>query len=141
TELAGRPQERLRDVRKRIDAVYRLMVERIDAYSVLHKDDPACMQFVGELNREIAYFNEHTHRHAKTDIAHAVVASIPDRHYEGEPVIVLPEVMYEGKKLVFTVDYEVSYKNNSAPGTATLTVHGKGSFKGQKAVSFNIIEN
>jgi hypothetical protein len=140
-ELAGRPQERLSDVRKQIDAVYRLMMERIDAYNVLHTGDDTCLQFVNELNREIAYFNEHSHRHAKVDIAHAVVASIPDKPYEGEPVIVLPEVMYEGKKLVFTVDYEVSYKNNNSPGTATLTVHGKGSFKGQKIVSFNIIFN
>jgi hypothetical protein len=141
SELAGRPQERLKDVRKQIDAAYRLIVERIDAYNVLHKGDDTCLQFVNELNREIAYFNEHTHRHAKVDIAHAVVASIPDQPYAGEPVIVLPEVMYEGKKLVFTVDYEMSYKNNNAPGTATLTVHGKGAFKGQKVVSFNIIIN
>jgi hypothetical protein len=140
TEYANRPQQRLREVRKQIEAVYRLMAERIDAWGVIN-GEAASAPFVGELNKEIVYFNEHTHRHAKTDIAHAVVASIPDRPYAGEPVIVLPEVMYEGKKLVFTADYELSYKNNSAPGTASLTVHGKGAFKGEKTVSFNIIEN
>jgi hypothetical protein len=140
-ELAEKPQERLKDVRKQIDAGYRLMVEHIDAYNVLHKDDPDCLRFVNELNGEIAYFNEHTHRRAKIDIVHAVVASIPDQPYADEPVIVLPDVMYEGRKLVFTADYEVSYKNNNSPGTATLAVHGKGAYKGQKTVSFNIVNS
>ncbi|MDR1878837.1 MAG: DUF6261 family protein, partial [Bacteroidales bacterium] len=131
TEYANRPQQRLREVRKQIEAIYRLIVEQIDAYELLN-NNPTVEAFVAELNKEVLYFNEHTHKHAKTDIAHAVVASIPDMFYGGEPVIVLPDVMSEGKKLVFTVDYELSYKNNNAIGTATLIIHGKGAFKGQK---------
>jgi hypothetical protein len=53
---------------------------------------------------------------------------------------VLPKVTYEGKELVFTKDYELSYHDNGRPGTAAVIIHGKGAFKGTKTVSFNIIE-
>jgi hypothetical protein len=146
TELADRPQERLREVRKEMDAVYRLIVERIDAYNVLHKDDPTCLQFVNELNREITYFNEHTHRPAKKDLSvgdHAVVEPIPTQPYTGKAVTVIPKVHYrEDEKqtveLVFAVDFTVTYKNNTKVGTANLVIHGKGKYKGQKTVTFNI---
>ncbi|MDR1984308.1 MAG: DUF6261 family protein [Prevotellaceae bacterium] len=138
TELADRTEGTLREVRREIDKIYHAMVDRIDATATLDETN-AYTEFIKQLNAYITYLNEHTHQHAKKDVKNAVVASIPDQPYAGEPVIVLPEVMYEGKKLVFTTDYEVSYKNNNAPGTATLTVHGKGAYKGQKAVSFNIV--
>ncbi|MDR0756641.1 MAG: DUF6261 family protein, partial [Tannerella sp.] len=137
-QRAEQPKARLRDVRKQIDAVYRQIVEQIDAYTVLHGDD-LTGEFVRHLNDEIAYFTEHAHHRAKTDIDRAVVASIPDRPWEGKPVVLLPDVMYEGKELVFAKDYELSYRDNDRPGTASITIHGKGKFKGTKTVSFNII--
>jgi hypothetical protein len=70
-----------------------------------------------------------------------VVDSIADRTWEGKPVIVLPEVTFEGKELVFTGDYELSYRDNDRPGTAAVVIRGKGAFKGTKTVSFNIIDN
>jgi hypothetical protein len=139
-ELANRPQERLTDVRREIDGVYRQMVERIDAFSIID-DASVCAAFVEELNYQVLYFNEHTHHRPKTDIKNATVASIADQTYAGEPVIVLPEVVLEGKKLVFTRDYELSYRHNDRPGTATVTIHGKGNYKGRITVSFNIVEN
>ena len=36
------------------------------------------------------------------------------------------------------VDYTVSYRNNAKPGTATLTVTGKGMYYGTKTVKFKI---
>jgi hypothetical protein len=135
---AEQPKERLRDVRKQIDTIYRKIVERIDACTIVNGDD-VTGEFVKHLNSEIAYFNEHSHRHAKKDIDRAVVASIPDQPYADKPVVLLPDVTYEGKELVFAHDYELSYKNNDRPGTASLTIHGKGKFKGTKTVSFNIV--
>ncbi|MDR0756837.1 MAG: DUF6261 family protein [Tannerella sp.] len=137
-ELAARPQQKLRDVRRQIDILYRRAVEHIDAYSALN-GDALTAQFVSELNSEVTYFNEHAHRHAKTDIDSAVVASIPDQPWKDRPVVLLPDVTYEGKELVFTKDYELSYRDNNRPGTASLTIHGKGRFRGTKTVSFNII--
>lgn len=37
-----------------------------------------------------------------------------------------------------TVDFSVTYRNNVNVGTATLILHGKGAYKGQKIVTFNI---
>jgi hypothetical protein len=138
TEQATKIQERLRDVRKQADAAFRDIAARINAYTLMNGSQ-VCGVFINELNREIAYFNEHNHHHAKKNIEKATVASIPEQIYGGEPVIVLPEVFYEEKKLVFTVDYELSYRDNNAPGTASVVIHGKGAWKGKKTVSFNII--
>jgi hypothetical protein len=138
-QRAERPAERLKDVRKQIEAAYRQIVERIDSYTVLNGESTTG-EFIKHLNDEIAYFNEHTPHHAKKDIDRAVVASIPDQAYGGKPVTLLPEATYEDRELVFTRDYEVSYHDNTRPGTAALILHGKGKFKGTKTVSFNIIE-
>jgi hypothetical protein len=137
-QWAERPKERLRDVRKRIDTVYRQIMERITAYTTLNGESVTGV-FISRLNEEITYFREHSHHHAKTDIAKAVAASIPDQPYEGKPVIVLPKVTCAGRELVFVRDYELFYKDNDRPGNATVAIHGKGSFRGVKTVSFTII--
>jgi hypothetical protein len=139
-QRATKPKERLRDVRKQIGILYRKIIERIDAYTVVN-GEASTLDFVNHLNEEITYFNEHNHRHAKKDIAKANVNSIPDQTYSGEPVIVLPEVFYEDEKLVFTKDYELAFRDNNAIGTASVSIRGKGTYKGLKTVSFNIIEN
>jgi hypothetical protein len=139
-ELADRPHEKLKDVRKEIDVVYRRMVGQIDSYTVLN-GDTSTEPFVRRINEEIVYFNEHTHHHAKKDIAKAAVDSIPDQMYAGKPVVLIPAVFDEDKELVFSQDFELSYKNNNAVGTADVIIHGKGAFKGKKIVSFNIVHN
>jgi hypothetical protein len=137
-ELAERPQQRLVDLRKEIDAVYREIVLQIESYSRIN-GDATVRQFVLELNLEVDYFNEHNHHHVKKDINKANVNSIPDQVYNGEPVIVLPEVFYEGEKLIFAKDYSLTYSKNNAPGTAAVLIHGKGAYKGIKNMGFNIV--
>ena len=117
--------------------VKKLFETRLDAYTVMNGESVTGI-FTGRLNDEIAYFNEHTHRRTKTDIDGAFVASIPDQPYENKPVTPMPEASFDGHGLFFTVDYELSYHDNNAPGTASVTLHGKGAFKGKKTVSFNI---
>jgi hypothetical protein len=58
--------------------------------------------------------------------------------YEGVPVVVLPKVFYEKKELVFSVDYELSYRDNNRPGTASVFVHGKGAYKGKRLMTFTV---
>jgi hypothetical protein len=135
---AAQPHDKLKDVRKQIETVYHQIIERIDAYTVMNGDG-VTDTFVSLLNDQITYFMDHSHRHAKKDIDKAFVASIPDQIYEGKPVIVMPAATFEGRELIFTVDYELSYHDNKAPGTASVTLHGKGACKGKKTVSFNII--
>ena len=137
-EQADKPQEKLRGLRKQIDAAYRDIAGRIDAFTLLNGDE-VCAAFIGRLNREVDYFNEHIHHHAQKDIDRAFVAAISDQGYKNEPVTVFPEVFDGDKKLVFSVDYELSYHDNNRPGTAAVIIHGKGAYKGKKTVSFNII--
>jgi hypothetical protein len=138
-ELAARPKYKLTVIRKQIEAVYRKMIELIDAHSIAN-DSESCRQFVLRLNAEIGYFNNSYRYKAIIDVKKFVVSPIPiqtiddDRH----PVTPIPEVFYLNKKLVFTVDYELSYSNNDKPGTATVFIRGKSAYKGVIAISFNI---
>jgi hypothetical protein len=52
-----------------------------------------------------------------------------------EPAV---HALTEPRELEFTVDYEVSYKNNKKVGQATLIIHGKGKFTGQYLTYFYI---
>jgi hypothetical protein len=141
-EHVERPQENLRDVRKEIEAVYRRITERINAYTVMNGTATTGV-FIGKLNDEITYFNEHSHRRHAKDISLTTVASIPDQLWDGsQPVTPLPVATDEdGNELVFARDYDLRYHSNDRPGNATVTLHGHGAWKNRKAVSFNIIEN
>jgi hypothetical protein len=46
----------------------------------------------------------------------------------------------EPKELEFTVDYEVSYKNNKKVGEATMIIHGKGKYIGRYYTKFFIVK-
>jgi len=58
--------------------------------------------------------------------------------YTGKQVKPAPVVTLNGKKLVKGTDYAVSYKNNTAAGTATVTIAGKGIYTGTKTATFRI---
>jgi hypothetical protein len=136
-EYSERPKEQMKRVRKRIEAAYRQVTDRIDAYTLLNGDS-VTGKLIRQLNVEIKYFHDHIRPKSKTDINKATVASIPDQPYEGKPVIPLPTVTVDGRELVFLRDYEISCEDNARPGNALLTIHGRGAYKGQKRVSFII---
>jgi hypothetical protein len=74
---------------------------------------------------------------------HCVIEPIAVQPYSGKSVTVVPRVHYrdEGKpsvELSLGKDFSVTYKNNTNVGMAECTVHGKGGYKGQKTVTFNI---
>jgi hypothetical protein len=139
------PEENLKTIRKQIEKVYDKMIARIEAAAEL--DDTGTYEpIILQLNAEIKYFNEHTHTAAKKDLAEGdatVIESIADQQYSGTAITPVPVVTYREKdkepvKLTFTVDFSLSYKNNVNPGMATLTIHGKGAYKGKKATTFMI---
>jgi hypothetical protein len=143
-ETAEKPQQRLKDVRREIDGKYDRMNDIIDANAILKAG--VYDHFIARLNAEITYFNDHANRHAKKDLGagdHTVVEPIPTQTYTGKPLAVIPKVHYrEDEKptveLVFATDFTVTYKNNTEVGTANLVIHGKGKYRGQKTVTFNI---
>lgn len=74
------------------------------------------------------------------DISLADVEGTEDVIYEpGDPYKPVT-VWYGGSQLEEGVDYSISYKNNNAPGTASFTITGKGSFQGTKTGTFNIVK-
>jgi hypothetical protein len=102
-------------------------------------------EVIDRLNPDIEHMNEQFHR-AKKDLStgdHTVVEPIPTQAYTERPVTVVPNVHYreDGKetvRLTLGKDFDVTYRNNINVGTAELTIHGKGAYKGQFTVTFNI---
>jgi hypothetical protein len=141
-------QDNLKDVRKKLEVVYHKMTSRINAAAEIDASKQY-EPFIHQINAEIQYFNEHTHRSAKKDLSegdHTVIESIPVQIFSDEPLTPIPIVYYheEGKdavKLIFAKDFTLTYKNNSKPGLAEVIVRGKGAYKGRKLATFNIIKN
>jgi hypothetical protein len=142
-EIADRPRERMKDVQRDIQAEYGKVVTCIES-DIIGSGEAKCGEFVRQLNEQVKYFNEHTHHHAKHDLAHAAVDEIPAQPFAGKPVTPIPTVRYtDGKgatvELAFTKDFTVAYKDNDRAGTAAVIIHGKGAYKGAKVVTFNIV--
>ena len=51
-----------------------------------------------------------------------------------------PTVVYNGRTLKENSDYKVSYKNNNAVGTATVTVTGTGNYVNSRSANFKIVK-
>jgi hypothetical protein len=145
-ETALRPQERMVDVHHEIEAIYRKMTTLIEASAITSATPEAYDEFINKLNVQVAYFNEHNHHHARKDIGagdHTVVEPIDTQVFTGKAITPLPKARYRENdkpevELVFAKDFSVTYKNNVDVGTAEVTLHGKGAYKGQKTVTFNI---
>ncbi|MDO4273770.1 MAG: leucine-rich repeat protein [Eubacteriales bacterium] len=69
----------------------------------------------------------------------AAVSAVKDQVYTGKALTPLVTVKVNGKTLKNKTDYTISYKNNKAIGTATVTITGKGSYTGSVKKTFNII--
>ena len=66
------------------------------------------------------------------------IAWIASQLYTGNVIEPAPEVTYKGEVLKAGTDYTVSYKDNVAAGTATVTVKGMGIYAGTKRRTFAI---
>lgn len=68
----------------------------------------------------------------------AVIENIPDQTYTGNEIKPALAVNCWDVDLEEGTDYDVSYDNNVAVGTATATITGKGYYTGSQTVSFRI---
>ncbi|MCM1268631.1 MAG: BspA family leucine-rich repeat surface protein [Bacteroidales bacterium] len=71
-------------------------------------------------------------------ISKVSVAKIPNQAYTGGALMPAPVVKYKKAVLVEHEDYELEYRDNTAIGKAAVILKGKGSYAGQKTVSFQI---
>ena len=74
------------------------------------------------------------------DISKAQIDDIPDQAWAGVAVTPSITVKFAGKTLVSGKDYNVSFSNNNAEGTATVTIIGNGKeFRGSVTKQFKIV--
>ncbi len=74
-------------------------------------------------------------------LANASVSGISDKLYTGSPITQNPKITYNGSTLVKDTDYTLSYQNNTALGTATVIITGKGNYKDSVTRTFSIRES
>ena len=72
------------------------------------------------------------------DISDATISGITAKGYDGQPQVQDISVSYNGTELLEGTDYTVSYAENTNAGNATMTITGKGNWKGSVAKSFRI---
>ena len=75
---------------------------------------------------------------SRISLSKAAVTGIKNKSYTGKAIKQSPVVKLNGKTLKSGTDYTVTYKNNKAVGTATVTITGKGSYKGSIKKTFKI---
>ncbi|MBE5926216.1 MAG: hypothetical protein E7270_04565 [Lachnospiraceae bacterium] len=75
------------------------------------------------------------------NITETVIERMDDYNYTGSSIMPDIESKFEGKVLIKDKDYELSYNNNIGSGIATITITGKGNFKGSTNVNFKIYGN
>ncbi|MDR2361866.1 MAG: DUF6261 family protein [Prevotellaceae bacterium] len=143
-EWSQRPHGHVPDIRREVETKYRIITDKIDAYNILNNG--AADAFVEKFNQNVTYYNDHAHRPAKKDLGqsdHTVIEPIETQPYSGKPITVVPKAYYREDnsptvELTLGKDFSVTYKNNVEVGTAEVTLHGKGAYKGQKTATFNI---
>ncbi|WP_037322935.1 leucine-rich repeat domain-containing protein [Ruminococcus sp. NK3A76] len=74
----------------------------------------------------------------RTSIAKAKITGLSDKTYTGKAITQKPVVKLGSKTLKSGTDYTVTYKNNKAIGTATVTISGKGAYTGTTKATFKI---
>ena len=72
------------------------------------------------------------------DLSRATVSAIGNYTYTGSYCTPNPTVSYQGTILRNGIDYILTYSNNVSAGTASVTIIGRGNYKGSKTVSFTI---
>ncbi|MBR2263537.1 MAG: SH3 domain-containing protein [Firmicutes bacterium] len=66
------------------------------------------------------------------------VASISTKAYTASAIKPSPTIKDGSKTLTKGTDYTLKYSNNTWPGTATITITGKGNYTGSRKVTFKI---
>lgn len=114
---------------------YQLSYENNVNASVLDKTKPAAVIIQGKG----AYSGslKKTFTIDQAEVYYAAVAAISTQQYSGSALTPKPTITLGGRTLT-TSDYSVTYKNNTNVGTATVTITGKGNYKGTKETTFKI---
>ena len=80
-----------------------------------------------------------TDNSAAIDISDLKIGKLSNQTYTGKALKPSITIKDGNKKLVSGTDYTVTYKNNTKPGKATVTITGKGNYTGTKTLTFKIV--
>jgi hypothetical protein len=134
----------VKDARKANDTKLDALVNRLNA--LIEIDTAGSFDaFITEYNVMAKYYEtlirerQTRNRHKQRNLADADISSIADQPYSGDRLSPRVQVFYRGEALVEDRDFTVEYANNINPGTASVTIRGKGSYTGKKITTFNIV--
>ena len=85
-----------------------------------------------------SYKDNYKSKLSRTSISKASVSGLKNKYYTGSAIKQTPVVKLGSKTLKAGTDYTVSYKNNKAVGTATVTITGRGDYTGSVTATFKI---
>ncbi len=71
-------------------------------------------------------------------ISEATISGLASYYYTGSDITPTPILTYNGMKLIVGTDYYLSYSNNCDPGTAAVTIKGKGNYSDSITKNFTI---
>ena len=86
-----------------------------------------------------SYKDNYVNKLKKISVSNAIISSVSNKTYTGKALTQTPVVKLNKKTLKKGSDYTVSYKNNKAVGTATVTITGKGAYQGTVSKTFKIV--
>lgn len=75
------------------------------------------------------------------NITSAIIKPIPDQVFTGAAITPDLAVTMNGTALVNGIDYTAIYTDNTAIGTATITITGINGYNGTRTITFNITDN
>lgn len=87
-------------------------------------------------NREYTYQKSFKYEKNITD---AKITGIVNKPYTGGKIKQSPKIELDGNTLIENTDYVLNYSSNTDCGVATVTILGKGGYKGQVKKTFYII--
>ncbi|MDR1224791.1 MAG: DUF6261 family protein [Tannerella sp.] len=152
-EQVKKPGITTRAARRETDGAFRKITLRITSVIDLGLvDETVYKPLVKEFNVHADHYNTLLHEHygrlhVKTDISQSEIEPVEVQQYTGKPVYVIPSVKVRRTgndgtvtviELKFSEDFTAGYKNNTGPGTATLTLTGAGKYTGEIVTTFNI---
>jgi L-lactate utilization protein LutC len=149
-EWNTRPDFTPKEIRPQVNEAYHTITNRITALILVEEKPETYLSFVHELNKHIEHYNviiklrKANNKTKQKNLAKANISGIDTQLYTGAHIQPLVKVYYKDKQtneellLVEDKDYIIECVNNVEPGTATLTIKGKGAYHGKKITTFNI---
>lgn len=125
------------------DAPGKLVKMGVKLYAKAHfgYDNQERSEFIASYERVLVDLKNATWSNVefwRVPMTDCTVADIPAQPYTGATVRPVPDVVHDGQPLELGRDFRVSYAGNVGPGTASVFVHGTGSYMGTVEAAFEI---